>query len=310
MGTFCGNEMEWVLSRLQNNPSSIRSKQVSSWFCQIIMLKLPCSFASQEAMDSSRKSWSFWTSASKRHGGHCRIPKSWPRGRTDRWSMTTGCLAIHGVKGKRAGGAKRNHRQLGRYASQGHPWHSVFSWFILYPLYLLESFANFHCQQFSSWNILEPLRQAYTWLKDNTPEDARVMAWWDYGYQIAGIANRTTIADGNTWTLGHQHQCKEKELTIADTPNILVVFSFGVYLGATIFKHSYMMLDIAAAATFWIYCRSPKAHALPPWLSSGVPARYMPCTASRPGWLAWLHQIQQDKHGINMHDSWWLHQIQ
>eukprot|EP00966_Prymnesium_polylepis_P233944 5411290-Prymnesium_polylepis.1 len=24
------------------------------------------------------------------------------------------------------------------------------------------------------------------------------MAWWDYGYQIAGIANRTTIADGNT----------------------------------------------------------------------------------------------------------------
>ena len=25
------------------------------------------------------------------------------------------------------------------------------------------------------------------------------MAWWDYGYQINGIANRTTIADGNTW---------------------------------------------------------------------------------------------------------------
>ena len=29
------------------------------------------------------------------------------------------------------------------------------------------------------------------------------MAWWDYGYQIAGIANRTTIADGNTWN--HEH---------------------------------------------------------------------------------------------------------
>jgi asparagine N-glycosylation enzyme membrane subunit Stt3 len=26
------------------------------------------------------------------------------------------------------------------------------------------------------------------------------MAWWDYGYQITGISNRTTIADGNTWT--------------------------------------------------------------------------------------------------------------
>eukprot|EP00949_MAST-11_sp_MAST-11-sp1_P005397 g5397.t1 len=44
---------------------------------------------------------------------------------------------------------------------------------------------------------------AYEWLRDNTPEDSRVMAWWDYGYQINGIANRTTIADGNTWN--HEH---------------------------------------------------------------------------------------------------------
>ena len=29
------------------------------------------------------------------------------------------------------------------------------------------------------------------------------MAWWDYGYQIAGIANWTSIADGNTWN--HEH---------------------------------------------------------------------------------------------------------
>ena len=45
--------------------------------------------------------------------------------------------------------------------------------------------------------------EAYHWLRDNTPEDARVMAWWDYGYQIAGMANRTSIADGNTWN--HEH---------------------------------------------------------------------------------------------------------
>ena len=29
------------------------------------------------------------------------------------------------------------------------------------------------------------------------------MAWWDYGYQITAIANRTTLADGNTWN--HEH---------------------------------------------------------------------------------------------------------
>mmetsp|Transcript_124943 Transcript_124943/g.215941 ORF Transcript_124943/g.215941 Transcript_124943/m.215941 type:complete len:226 (-) Transcript_124943:56-733(-) len=25
------------------------------------------------------------------------------------------------------------------------------------------------------------------------------MAWWDYGYQITGIGERTSLADGNTW---------------------------------------------------------------------------------------------------------------
>ena len=50
---------------------------------------------------------------------------------------------------------------------------------------------------------VDDYREAYWWLRDNTPQDSRVMAWWDYSYQIAGIANRTTIADGNTWN--HEH---------------------------------------------------------------------------------------------------------
>lgn len=50
---------------------------------------------------------------------------------------------------------------------------------------------------------VDDYREAYWWLRDNTPEDARIMAWWDYGYQIAAIANRTTLADGNTWN--HEH---------------------------------------------------------------------------------------------------------
>jgi len=50
---------------------------------------------------------------------------------------------------------------------------------------------------------IDDYREAYWWLRDNTPEDSRIMAWWDYGYQITAIANRTTIADGNTWN--HEH---------------------------------------------------------------------------------------------------------
>merc|ERR1711998_303417 len=55
----------------------------------------------------------------------------------------------------------------------------------------------------SGGQTVDDYREAYWWLRDNTPPDARVMAWWDYGYQITGIGNRTSIADGNTWN--HEH---------------------------------------------------------------------------------------------------------
>jgi len=55
----------------------------------------------------------------------------------------------------------------------------------------------------SGRNILDDFREAYYWLWQNTDEDARVMSWWDYGYQIAGMANRTTLVDNNTWNNSH-----------------------------------------------------------------------------------------------------------
>jgi len=51
--------------------------------------------------------------------------------------------------------------------------------------------------------LVDDYREAYWWLRDNTAEDSRILAWWDYGYQISSIANRTTLADGNTWN--HEH---------------------------------------------------------------------------------------------------------
>lgn len=50
---------------------------------------------------------------------------------------------------------------------------------------------------------IDDYREAYWWLRDNTPQDSRILAWWDYGYQLTSIANRTTLADGNTWN--HEH---------------------------------------------------------------------------------------------------------
>ncbi|XDV33652.1 hypothetical protein PO909_003974, partial [Leuciscus waleckii] len=54
-----------------------------------------------------------------------------------------------------------------------------------------------------SRNILDDFREAYSWLRLNTGPHTRIMSWWDYGYQIAGMANRTTLVDNNTWNNSH-----------------------------------------------------------------------------------------------------------
>lgn len=74
---------------------------------------------------------------------------------------------------------------------------SVFEFFIFHlKIHFLFSF-------FRSRVILDDFREAYYWLSQNTDDDARVMSWWDYGYQIAGMANRTTLVDNNTWNNSH-----------------------------------------------------------------------------------------------------------
>ncbi|KAI8767408.1 RADres2 [Biomphalaria glabrata] len=57
--------------------------------------------------------------------------------------------------------------------------------------------------QGGSRTILDDFREAYYWLRQNTDDKARVMSWWDYGYQIAGMGNRTTLVDNNTWNNSH-----------------------------------------------------------------------------------------------------------
>ncbi|KAL8939481.1 MAG: hypothetical protein Q9216_003333 [Gyalolechia sp. 2 TL-2023] len=54
-----------------------------------------------------------------------------------------------------------------------------------------------------SQHIIDDYREAYYWLRQNTPEKAKVMSWWDYGYQIGGMADRPTLVDNNTWNNTH-----------------------------------------------------------------------------------------------------------
>ncbi len=40
--------------------------------------------------------------------------------------------------------------------------------------------------------------QALQWIRDNTPTNAVVISWWDYGYWITVMGNRTSVADNAT----------------------------------------------------------------------------------------------------------------
>lgn len=51
--------------------------------------------------------------------------------------------------------------------------------------------------------LIDDFREAYYWLRMNSAEDAKIAAWWDYGYQIGGMADRTTLVDNNTWNNTH-----------------------------------------------------------------------------------------------------------
>ncbi|OAE28838.1 hypothetical protein AXG93_684s1170 [Marchantia polymorpha subsp. ruderalis] len=82
--------------------------------------------------------------------------------------------------------------------------------------------------------IFDDFREAYYWLRHNTPSDAKVASWWDYGYQITAMANRTVIVDNNTWnnthiaTVGRAMSSYEDEsyqiLKSLDVDYVLVVF--------------------------------------------------------------------------------------
>ena len=54
-----------------------------------------------------------------------------------------------------------------------------------------------------SFSTLDDFREAYSWINSNTDENSKIAAWWDYGYQITSMANRTTIVDNNTWNYTH-----------------------------------------------------------------------------------------------------------
>lgn len=100
--------------------------------------------------------------------------------------------------------------------------------------------------------IIDDYREAYYWLRQNTPEDAKIMSWWDYGYQITGFSNRTVLVDNNTWnnthiaTVGRAMASTESEsyriCRMLDVDYVLVIFGgMSHYSGDDISKFLWMV---------------------------------------------------------------------
>ena len=81
----------------------------------------------------------------------------------------------------------------------------------------------------------------------NSKSDSKIVSWWDYGYQIAGISNRAVIVDNNTWntthiaTVGAVFTNEEEEsfrlCKMLDANYVLVIFGgFSSYSGDDINK--------------------------------------------------------------------------
>jgi len=59
------------------------------------------------------------------------------------------------------------------------------------PITILNSGSHFNTST-NDWS------DAMQWLRENTPEDTVIAAWWDYGYWINTLAERKTLADNST----------------------------------------------------------------------------------------------------------------
>ena len=99
--------------------------------------------------------------------------------------------------------------------------HKEIAWVMILGLTTLLIIYSYHCtwvtsEAYSSPSIVlaarqpdgsklifDDFREAYYWLRYNTRDDARIMSWWDYGYQLAAMANRTILVDNNTWNNSH-----------------------------------------------------------------------------------------------------------
>ena len=78
-----------------------------------------------------------------------------------------------------------------------------------FPPTILNGGSSFTDFTSDDWN------EAMLWIKQNTPENAIIASWWDYGYWITTLSERTTIVDNATLI---DWQIKKMAYALVTTP--------------------------------------------------------------------------------------------
>jgi len=149
-----------------------------------------------------------------------------------------------------SGGRKRSRRP------KSIPWEITV--LMMSVMLLITSFYIFHCtwaaaEAYSSPSIIlstknpdgsklivDDFRNSYQWVRMNTKPDAKILSWWDYGYQITGMANRTVLVDNNTWNTTH----------IAQVGKVLASNEEDAYVDLQELDVDYVLLTFGGLANF------------------------------------------------------------
>jgi dolichyl-diphosphooligosaccharide--protein glycosyltransferase len=67
---------------------------------------------------------------------------------------------------------------------------------ILFGIIASPTIASFSMLNGRKVDVPQPWYKAMIWINDNTPKDAVIVSWWDYGYWEQALGNRRTVVDG------------------------------------------------------------------------------------------------------------------
>lgn len=54
-----------------------------------------------------------------------------------------------------------------------------------------------------NYDLIDDLRESCSWIQQNTNPNSKILSWWDYGYHLNQMANRSTIIDNHTSNTQH-----------------------------------------------------------------------------------------------------------